>query len=63
VAAEAAAAITVAPVESLRLAKTTATSSRPAVDYGKEQVRFFRDRRLRIQGDQGRGGLGYRFTI
>jgi hypothetical protein len=32
------------------------------------QVRFRRDRfrryrRLRIQGDQGRGGLGHRFTV
>jgi hypothetical protein len=56
VAAEAAAAITVAPVESLRLAKTTATSSRPAVDYGKEQVRFFRDR-LFPTGDLGYRGI------
>ena len=27
------------------------------------QVRFCRYRRVRIQGDQGRGGLGYRITV
>ena len=27
------------------------------------QVRFFRYRRPRIQGDQDRGGLGYRSTV
>ena len=29
----------------------------------RAQVRFCRYRRVRIQGGQGRGGLGYRFTV
>ena len=54
--------------ESFNSKRNERDAMREFLHGGRAQVRFCRYRfssyrRLRIQRDQGRGGLGYRFTV